>query len=221
MRPHSHIHAAHIASIGPFGEAVAATVTALVADAVHTAIDARQRHPAGWPIARVHLLAAWRPAIGVSRVFDEMSHAWRTPFIGAVIDTPYLQVGPVVVPGVGPCHGCAERRARQHSPRPAEHTLLREFYDAHPQQGPQGFLPALAEIAAVQLAQLVRQLQHDPASVAGHVWRMHVLRRETTTATVVGVHGCSRCGAGRDEATRGHARLGPVVADLLEAGQDR
>jgi bacteriocin biosynthesis cyclodehydratase domain-containing protein len=144
-----------------------------------------------------------------------MSHAWRTPFIEAVMETPQLRVGPVVVPGKGACHACAERRALQHSPRPNEHRALREFYDANPEQGPQGFLPAFAEIAAVRLAQFVRQIGKDPVSVAGQVWRLNTIHRETVGSKVVGVHGCPRCGLKRDEATRSFASLRYEVAGLL------
>jgi bacteriocin biosynthesis cyclodehydratase domain-containing protein len=219
MRTSPAIHAVHVASIGRFGEAVASSLQSLSSDVIHTAIDPKRWHPSGWPTARVHVLASWRPSPAVSRVFDDMSHAWRTPFIEAVMDAPYLQVGPVVVPGVSACHGCAERRIRQHSPRSAEHKLLRDFYEANPQQGPEGFLPALADLAAVRVTQLVRALDADPSSVAGHIWRMHALRREATTAVVVGVHGCQRCGLGRDELSRGFVRLAPVVSQLLDVDQ--
>src|SRR5262249_54040856 len=188
----------------------------VVADVVETAAESRPLHPARWPAARLLLLAAWRPVRTLSRTLDEMSHAWRTPFIELVTETPYLRVGPVVVPGLSACSGCAERRARQHSQRPNEHQALREFYDANPEQGPHGFLPALAEIGAVQLAEFVRQLEHDPARAAGRVWRMNIVRRETTTGTVVGIHGCARCGLRRDEGTRSFERLARVTRHLLQ-----
>ncbi len=215
-RPDGGATAAHVLSVGPFGRAVAEALNGLLPGVIETRVEENySAHPASWPTAQVHLLAAWRPVPRLSRACDEMSHAWRTPFIEAVMETPNLRVGPVVVPGAGACHACAERRALQHSPRPDEHRALREYYDANPQQGPQGFLPAFAEIAAVRLAQFLRQLKSDPASVAGQVWRMNTIHRETVSSKVVGVHGCPRCGLKRDEAMRSFAALRREVADLL------
>ncbi len=205
----------HVISAGAFGRAVAASLRTLVPHTIETSLEPSAFHPSRWPVARMHLLAAWRPVPAVSRTLDEMSHAWRTPFIEAVMDTPFLRVGPIVVPGSGACHACAERRALQHSPRPREHQAVREHYDAHPQQGPHGFLPAFAAIAAARLADAVRDLDRDPAAAAGRVWRMHMIQRDTTSATVVGIHGCPRCGLGRDEATRSVLRLTHVVRDLV------
>jgi len=214
MKHAAHARAIHVISVGAFGHAVATTLGALLPDVIETIADA-STHPSHWPAARVHLLAAWRPAPAISRTLDDMSHAWRTPFIEAVMETPFLRVGPIVVPGLGACHGCAERRALQHSPRPREHQALRDFYDANPQHGPRGFLPALADIAAARLAQGVHQVDRDPAAAAGRVWRMNTVQRDTTSATVVGIHGCPRCGLDRDEATRGVARLARVARGLV------
>jgi bacteriocin biosynthesis cyclodehydratase domain-containing protein len=215
-RPNGHIHAVHILSVGAFGQAVAGALKRLVAGVYETRVDGGHlTYPALWPTAQVHLLATWRPMPRLSRACDEMSHAWRAPFIEAVLETPNLRVGPVVVPGVGACHACAERRALQHSPRPIEHIALREFYDANPQQGPQGFLPGFPEIAAVRLAQFMRQIRSEPAAVAGRVWRMNTIHRETVSSMVVGVHECPRCGLKRDESTRSFAALHREVTDLL------
>jgi bacteriocin biosynthesis cyclodehydratase domain-containing protein len=218
-RPNGRMHAVHILTVGEFGRAVAATLRGLLEDVCETRADEGYSvYPAQWPIAQVRLLAAWRPTPGLSRACDEMSHAWRTPFIEAVMETPNLRVGPVVAPGLGACHGCAERRALQHSPRPGEHAALRDFYEANPGQGPRGFLPAFAEIAAVRLAQFVRRVNRDPAAAAGHVWRMNTILRETTSGVVVGIHGCPRCGLKRDESTRSYAALRRELADLLPPG---
>lgn len=215
-KPDGRIHAVHILSVGAFGQAVAEALGGLLPDVSETRADLNYPpHPAFWPVARIQLLAAWRPVPRLSRLLDEMSHAWRTPFVEAVIETPNLRVGPVVVPGFGACHACAERRAVQHSPRPEEHRALREFYDTNPQQGPQGFLPVFAEIAAVRLAQFVRQLEGDPAAVAGRVWLLNTIHRYAVSSEVVGVHGCPRCGLKRNEATRSFVALRREVADLL------
>jgi bacteriocin biosynthesis cyclodehydratase domain-containing protein len=203
-------------SVGAFGQAVAASLKELLPNVIETRLESpEQTHPMFWPAARVHLLAAWRPVAKLSRLLDEMSHAWRAPFIEAVLETPHLRIGPVVVPGASACHGCFEQRTLQHAPRPDKHQILRDFYDAQPQQGPQGYLSAFAEIAAIRLAQLVRQLERDPDTAAGQVWQMNTINRDTVCGRVVGVHGCPRCGLRRDEATRSFATLGREMAALI------
>ena len=84
---------------------------------------------------------------------------------------------------------------------------MRDFYNAEPTRGPQGFLPAFADIAAIRLAQFVAQLERDAAAVAGQVWQLNTISRDTVQGTVIGVHGCKYCGLGREEATRSVSAL--------------
>lgn len=202
------VHTVHLLSVGAFGQAVATTLQSLLPQVSETRLDQYgQTHPMLWPTADVHLLAAWRPVPTLSRLLDEMSHAWRTPFIEAVMETPSLRVGPVVVPGESACYGCFTKRSLQHAQRPTEYQALRDYYDTNAKEGPQGFVPAFADIAAIRLAQMVEQLEREPLSIAGRVWHLNLMQRDTAQATVVGVHGCARCGLGRDEALRSFAAL--------------
>ena len=208
--------AIHVLSVGPFGQAVAAVLKELLPGVVETRPQADGRtFSALWPAARVHLLAAWRPTRQLSRLFDEMSHAWGTPFIEAVMEAPHLRVGPAVVPGLGACHSCYEKRVFQHAPRPAGHAALRDFYDARPERGPRGFLTPFAEIAALRLAQLVSQLERDRVGVAGKIWQLNMISREPSSGTVVGIHGCSRCGLKRPEAARSFAALRGELLNII------
>jgi bacteriocin biosynthesis cyclodehydratase domain-containing protein len=198
----------HILSVGAFGQAIAASLQTLLPNVRESRVDANgQTHPMFWPQANVHLLATWRPTTRLSRLLNEMSYAWRTPFIEAVLETPQLRVGPVVVPGASACYDCFAKRMLQHAQRPAEYQALRAFYDANPTQGPQGFLPAVADLAAIRLAQLVQALERDANSVAGQIWHLNTMQRDTAQSTVVGVHGCVHCGLGQDEATRGYQAM--------------
>lgn len=208
----------HILSVGAFGQAVAASLKELLPNVIETKTDQNGlTHPMFWPTADVHLLASWRPATAISSVFNEMCHAWGKPFIEAVYETPLLRVGPVVVPGSGACHACFELRETQHTLRPAEHQVLRKFYDVQPQIGPQGFLAVFAEIAAIRLAQLVESLEQDATSIAGHVWKLNTINRDTVSGKVVGVHGCKHCGLGRDEQTRSFVELQRELLGILHS----
>ncbi|HYE72962.1 MAG TPA: TOMM precursor leader peptide-binding protein, partial [Blastocatellia bacterium] len=133
-------------------------------------------------------------------------------------ETPHLRVGPVVVPGKGACHACFELRETQHTPRPTEHKVLRDFYNAQTLVGPQGFLQAFADIAAIRLAQLVESLEQDETSIAGHVWRLNTINRDTVSGKVVGVHGCRHCGLGRDEQKRGFVELQRELLSIWNTG---
>ena len=198
----------HVLSVGPFGRAVGAAFKELEPSAIVTPLrDDEQTFPAFWPTARIHILAAWRPVRSLSRAFDEMCHVWRTPFIEAVIEAPHLRVGPVVVPGSGACRSCYEKRTLQHAARPAQLEALWDYYDANPGRGPQGYLSPFVQIAALRLAQFVDELDEDAATTAGSVWELDVVSRQTKMGKVVGVHGCERCGLGRDESTRSYAEM--------------
>lgn len=226
MRINNEAKPIHIISIGAFGQAVAATLQELLPNVVETRIaDNGQTYPLLWPNAQMHLLASWRPATKISRLLNEMCYAWNTPFIEAVLETPQLRVGPVVIPGGSACHDCFEQRLRQHTARPAEHQALREFYNAQPQRGPQGYLPAFADIAAIRLTQFVAQFDRDAAAVAGQVWQLNTISRDTVQGTVVGVHACHYCGLGREEATRSYSALRhelvPVWRELEQRAEPR
>lgn len=198
----------HILSVGAFGRAIATSLQELLPGVIETRIELNgQTHPMLWPTAKVHVLASWRPVTKLSRLLDEMCHAWRTPFIEAVQETPMLRVGPVVVPGQGACYGCYETRTLQHVQRALEYKALRDFYNLQPRQGPQGYLPAIADLAAIRIAQFVRELEHDAATVAGQVWQLNTIHRDTMNATIVGVHACPRCGLGQEEQTRSFVAL--------------
>lgn len=204
----------HVLSVGPFGRAVGAAFKELmpkvpgVPEVLVTALrDDESTVPALWPTANIHILAAWRPVRALSRAFDEMCHRWRTPFIEAVMETPLLRVGPVVVPGSGSCRTCYEKRTLQHASRPAQLEALWGYYDANPGRGPQGYLAPFVEIAALRLAQFVDELKQNSDVAAGSVWELDVVSRITRTGKVVGIHGCPRCGLGRDESTRSFSEM--------------
>ncbi|HZU66451.1 MAG TPA: TOMM precursor leader peptide-binding protein [Ktedonobacteraceae bacterium] len=206
----------HIVPVGAFGQAIADVLKELLPDVVETKPDpGNKTSPALWPVARVNILAAWRPVPQLNRLCEGISYAWKKHFIPVVLEDRSLRVGPVVVPGMGACYRCYEKRLLQHSPRQAIHSALRSHYEAHPQSGPAGYLAPFAEIAAIRLAQFIARLDADPASEAGRLWQMDIITRQTLTARVVGVHGCPRCGLHRDEATRSYMPLQQELAQLL------
>src|SRR6202000_1712207 len=99
-------------------------------------------------------LAAWRPDRKLCVLLDQCAHIAGTPFIPLTIELNKVQVGPVVVPGHSCCWTCWDRRAQQNFPwREARHAL-HEFYEAHPESGPEGYLETVAAMAAAKMAQV-------------------------------------------------------------------
>ncbi|MFE0203402.1 TOMM precursor leader peptide-binding protein [Streptomyces sp. NPDC058985] len=107
-----------------------------------------------------------------------------------VLEPAALRIGPLVVPGTGPCHRCFELRRSQHDRQTRETAALYAAYDRDPQCGPRGYLPQQARTAS-GVATLM--LQHADRE-AGHVvslLRGGGVRRDR----VIGRHGCPRCAA--------------------------
>lgn len=193
-----------ITPVGPFGFAVAERLRDLVTD--FEVVDA----PGGVlsrKSGQINLLAAWRRTPTLEREFDEESFRTGQPWLPVVLDHPQLEVGPAVVPGMGACHDCYRRRIAQHDNARVIRTAVGEYYDAHPDAGPDGFLPSTALLAAALAAEAVERLRTDPAAEAGRVRQIEVPTQQIKTGRVVGGHGCPRCGLGRDETTRSYERL--------------
>lgn len=207
----------HVLSVGAFGEAVARALKELLPDVVETT-HSGHTSTAQWPIARLNILAAWRPVPTLSRLVEGASYAWRIPSLTVVLEDPMMRVGPVVVPGIGACSTCYEKRILQHTPRQAVYAALFNHYTAHPESGPQGYLTAFAEIAATRLVQQIHHLERDPATEAGRLWQMDMMTRNTVTAQIIGAHGCPRCGLQRDEATRSYKDMQRELSSLLPWG---
>jgi bacteriocin biosynthesis cyclodehydratase domain-containing protein len=198
----------HILSRGAFGEAVTARLTRFLPDLVQISLEDAT---AAWPKARINLVVSGQPIKALLRLLDEASFASQTPFIAVVMVGTRLQIGPIVWPGKGACYSCFEKRQLQHSLTPELDKALDLYYEANPARKLQGYLPAFAEIAALRVAQLVNLLESEGEEtsqvVGGQVWQLDIISRQITTSTVVGIHGCVRCGLGRDEQTRSYKEL--------------
>jgi bacteriocin biosynthesis cyclodehydratase domain-containing protein len=206
----------HVLSAGDFGRAVAARMGEML-EIVVTEVRGHGVSPASWPLARLHILASWRPALSISRQVEASAFAWRVPWLPIVAEHPFIYIGPSIVPGVGPCYGCFRRRLMQHSGSNDLTDALQTHYENDPEAGPQGYLPTLATFSAMVACDIAERIAHDPANEAGKVSQLHVPSLRTLQGLVVGVHGCERCGSGRDERTRSHAELEKDLARLFRS----
>lgn len=202
----------HILAIGSFGAAVADRLEPDLPGARIARRGDDRSQPMHWPPARMHVLVAWRETPALAERLDQAAHQWRVPWLPVVLEHPRLRVGPLVVPGRGPCHRCFRDRSAQHDPRPEVTRALHAHLDASPEDGPLGYLPAHASIAAGLTRELLERVERgEVTSDAGVVRWIDLLSGRPGRANVVAVHGCSRCGLRRDPAERTHARL---AADL-------
>ncbi|MFI1994121.1 TOMM precursor leader peptide-binding protein [Actinoplanes sp. NPDC020271] len=192
-----------ITPVGPFGFAVAERLRDLVHDV--SVVDAPDGVLSGK--SGLNLLAAWRRTPQREREFDEESFRTGQPWLPVILDHPQLEVGPAIVPGHGACHGCYRRRIAQHDNARVIRAATGEYYDAHPEAGPDGFLPSTALLAAALAAEAVERLRTDPGAEAGRVRQIEVPTQQIRAGRTVGAHGCPRCGLGRDETTRSYERL--------------
>lgn len=136
------------------------------------------------------VLALWRPAPELADHVDILAHRAAVPWLPVVLEPGFIRVGPVVFPGVGPCHRCYAARAAQHDSHPRIAAAIANALDHEPAHGPRGHLPQHARTAAGLAASVLRR----PAAMAGHVLSVMPRRRSVQRDAVVAVHGCSRCG---------------------------
>lgn len=99
-----------ILSEGDFGKHLA---TELAQRVSATTIDITgETHPSLWPFADLAVLAGGRATL--CPVLDATAFARAIPWFRVHTEFAEVRCGPVVIPGRTACHGCYERRRRQH-----------------------------------------------------------------------------------------------------------
>lgn len=162
---------------GGFGVDVGHRLAALLRDERHDVdlhrLDAGP--PAGLTDADIAVLVAARD----DTVVAELAWAAGVPRLPVIHSHPDIRVGPVDLPGRGPCSRCHASRLAQHGPQGTDTPT-----------GPAPLPPHLVELAAGTAL---------GATTTGEVRTGRVLLIDTwtdrvTSAPVVPVHGCPRCG---------------------------
>ncbi|BCY08344.1 TOMM precursor leader peptide-binding protein [Actinoplanes sp. L3-i22] len=196
-----------VTPVGPFGFAVAERLRDLCTDVSIVDAPGFSKTKTDLSVRSVKVLASWRRTPRLEREFDDESFRTGQPWLPVILDHPQLEIGPAVVPGLGACHDCYRRRLAQHDNARVIRAAIGDHYDAHPESGPDGYLPSTALLAAAVVADVVDRLRTDAAAEAGRVRQIEVPTQQVRTGRAVGVHGCPRCGLGRDETTRSYERL--------------
>ncbi|MGH9898091.1 MAG: TOMM precursor leader peptide-binding protein [Pyrinomonadaceae bacterium] len=207
----------HLLSVGTFGRVVADYLRMFREDISETAAEDYKlllsETRKTWPIARITVIAAWRPVLELCELLDDFSHEWQRPFVPLVLDAKALRLGPVVIPGRGSCWHCWSRRLNQHSAWTNAEAALLQHYKSNPDSGPRGYLEPFAMMAATRIAHIIDALDSSQA-MPGHIWQIDMMTREITTSTVVGIHDCPRCGLHRPAPTRSFAEMQSELAYL-------
>ncbi|WDU79262.1 MULTISPECIES: TOMM precursor leader peptide-binding protein [Lysinibacillus] len=198
----------HILACGTFGEATAKIIAEKVEDVEITTADQEGKFWVGsWPHADLHVVISWRPVPKLCEVLDEMCHAWKVPWFPIILDTPKLQIGPIVVPGEEGCYSCYRRRQIQHSKFGKFIPSIEEFYSQNPSFGPIGYLEVHSQIAACLFIEFLNRIQKNIYKEAGKVFEYNLITSGIDKGKVVGFHGCKRCGSTENQATRSYEKI--------------
>jgi len=206
----------HIIGAGRWGHEVAYLLSARTPMPLVTLIDLdTSAAEVDLPPARVRVLAAGRAMPALAEALDDSAHQSKSPWLPVVLTHPHLQIGPAVAPGRGACFGCWQRRLRQHAPAPEVDAALQRYYEDHATALPYGHLPPSAELAASMALSVIDRLVCDPGAEAGWLRQINLVSRHMSKGRGVGVHGCVRCGLGRNEPGRSHERLSVAMGQAL------
>lgn len=139
-------------------------------------------------------VALWRAYKDVCETIDELALKAGAPVVYASLDQRWLQIGPAVDPGVGPCFRCFRRRSLSHSSSLDRERALDAAYQADHQLGVRGHLGAHAEMAASMMIDLMQRISDS----SGRVIRIDLVNGGIVEGRVVAIHGCRRCRAPDD-----------------------
>lgn len=209
----------HVLWTGDFGERVAAHLTSATGCPALRA-DVQGRRTAEWPHTGLRLVATWRPEEALFAQVARLHSATRTPWLPVIHEYPLIRIGPLVVPGAGPCYRCYLRRRSQHDRGSAAAQALRASAAADPRHGVTGFTEGQTMIAASLALDLIVRHQTAAAGRAGQVLFYNVLTRSLIADTVVRVHGCGECGT-PPHPDDGWRHLAADLAPVLGGGARR
>ena len=201
------VRSIHMISIGPFGKAVAALVKQALPNDRITCCAEYSSTDMSLPDAQIYIVVSWHPVHNLCCTIEKMCYSQKSIFIPAIMHDPWLQVGPIVIPGSGACYSCSQKRFLQHSPLSALYQDIYHYYDEHPEQGPQGFLLPVANLTAMRLLLALETLASQSDQIAGYMWRWTLATLEASGNLVTGVHGCPYCGLQREESTRSYGAM--------------
>jgi bacteriocin biosynthesis cyclodehydratase domain-containing protein len=217
------VKAVHLLAIGSFGQAVADEMVTML-----DPVPVRVVSPPGaanlpedvseaaeLSFAATIVVLSGRPVPAITEWVDEVSFASGVPWLPVTVDSNVLRTGPLVVPGRSACYRCFQLRTHQHAANPVVELAVAGYYRGGSADEPYGYLPGTVALAASTATDAVDRALAVPASAAGQVRQRDLVSGRLASGTVVGIHGCSRCGLHRDERTRSTVDLHRAVGEVL------
>ncbi|MFW6692190.1 TOMM precursor leader peptide-binding protein [Streptomyces sp. MAR4 CNX-425] len=136
--------------------------------------------------------ALWRADAGLAGRAEHAAHENGIPWLPVVLDHLTIRIGPLVVPGSGPCFTCFDARLVQHDRHWESTAALRAGYEGDRALGPRGFLPQHARTAAGWAAGMLAQSAAGSLP-PGHVVTLALPSLDVSRDQVVAVGSCRRC----------------------------
>jgi bacteriocin biosynthesis cyclodehydratase domain-containing protein len=181
---------AALIAIGDFGAAIAAVLQPRLQAVAWPAGELNAAFSGGTAVV---VVAAWRQHQAVCETADQLAYRYSKPWLPVTMDHPRVRIGPVVVPGAGPCFACFMARRAQHDTQRSVTAALDQAYADDPEAGPRGYLDHHVRLAAALSELLLRSLDQDPVGVAGQVVNFNVLQMGVRSHRVIPYSGCPKC----------------------------
>lgn len=131
----------------------------------------------------------WRPFDADCEQVDDFAFSAGIPWFPMVLDHPFLNIGPWLVPPDGPCFRCMGTRLSQHTAARSRRARIREAYDSNPEWGGYGHLPGHVQLACG----LIKKAVEGKMESVPDLIRYDLLTGVFSRHRVVARHGCPRC----------------------------
>lgn len=207
--------AVNVVHAGAFGRSVTREIQKWCTDVTEcciSSVDDKSLFVEG----RIHIVVTPRREFHFPLRLQEYCFRTVTPFIPAALEGTRLVIGPVVVPGRGPCWSCYAARIRQHCGSEEINRELHKYYFEHPEAAPIGYLPSHSSLAANKLLEYIDRLDRDP-DIPGSLWECDLVKFRMAESRVVGVDFCARCGPSRPSGANNCVELRRALSYLWDA----
>jgi len=175
---------------GDFGNAVSTCLVQMIGARVADALTP----PEAWPEAQFRMLITGRRLLELETILDTIAFERREAWFPVLCRQPVVELGPIVDPGFGPCLNCAKLRQSQHDYNQEARMLLDTAYERCGSTGPSGYLPAHVSLVAAIAWRAIEYWLVNRTNQVGIVRTIDLTSLRLGRGTVVGLHGCPRCG---------------------------
>ncbi|WP_377887555.1 hypothetical protein [Alkalihalobacillus sp. R86527] len=192
---------------GDFSSAISRSIHSSYADYTFSELPSVEIYKE-WTVfeksADIYLVILDAPNPSFCEKINDLCHDLEKAFIPIIVEQPHINIGPVYLGQETACYSCYIDRVRQHSNKNEILDNLWRFYEANPTSAPKGFHPADPDLISNWV---LGHLESSFREIGGRIFRINLITRDSQSSSVIGVHGCKRCGLNRDEATRSYDLL--------------